>query len=148
MTRKVKGLQRILKVRDTQKKLKEIALTKAGNHCAALEHNVSRIRKLHTETLSDVEAVDADMLSARMELSGRLVDAERSIEASIETARQDFAHAERQNIAARTTFESTEKLLHSNLRKARKAEVFKTDISNNILYNIGNNKRKDRCDDY
>ncbi|MEW4466472.1 hypothetical protein AB1K62_01395 [Parasphingorhabdus sp. JC815] len=148
MTRKVKGLQRILKVRDTQKKLKEMALTKAGNHCAALEHNVRRIRKLHTETLSDVVAVDADMLAARMELAGRLVVAEQSIEASIETARQDFAHAERQNLAARTTFESTEKLFQSNLRKARKAEIFKTDVQHNLLYNIGNNKKKDRCNDY
>ena len=139
MKPKVKGLQRILKVRDTQKKLKEIALAKAGNHCVALEHNANRIRKLQTETLSDVEAINADMLSARMELSGRLVDAERSIEASIETARQDFA--------ARTTYESTEKLLHSNLRKARKAEMFKTDIRHNILYNISNNRRRDRSDD-
>tara|TARA_R110000772_G_scaffold31902_10_gene78424 strand:+ start:446 stop:892 length:447 start_codon:yes stop_codon:yes gene_type:complete len=147
MKPKVKGLQRILKVRDTQKKLKEIALAKAGNHCVALEHNANRIRKLQTETLSDVEAINADMLSARMELSGRLVDAERSIEASIETARQDFAHAERQNFAARTTYESTEKLLHSNLRKARKAEIFKTDIRHNILYNISNNRRRDRSDD-
>ena len=148
MKRKVKGLQRILKVRDTQKKLKELALAKAHNHCAVLEHNKSRIKKLHTETLSNVEAVDADMLSARMELSGRLVDAERSIEASIETARQDFAHAERQNLAARTTYESTEKLFHSSLKKARRAEIFKTDIRHNLLYNIGNNKRKDCRDDW
>lgn len=147
MKRKVKGLQRILKVRDTQKKLKEMALAKAGKHCATLEHNASRIRKLHIETLSDVEAVSADTLSARMELSGRLVDAERSIEASIETARQDFAHAERQNLAARTTYEGTEKLLQSNLRKARRAEMFKTDVRHNILYNIGNNRKKDHRDD-
>ncbi len=147
MKRKVKGLQRILKVRDTQKKLKEMALAKAGNHCAALEHNADRIRKLQIESLSDVQAVNADMLSARMELSGRLVDAERSIEASMEKARQDFAHAERQNLAARTTYEGTEKLLHSNLRKARKAEIFKTDVRHNILYNIGNNRKKDRRDD-
>lgn len=147
MKRKVKALTRILKVRDTQKKLKESALAKAGNHCATLEHNVSRIRSLQTDTLSDTEAISADMLSSRMELSGRLVDAERSIEASIETARQDFAHAERQSFAARATFESTEKLLHSNLRKARKVEIFKTDIRHNILYNIGNNRKEDRRDD-
>lgn len=144
MKRKVRGLKRILKVRDTQKKLKEIALVKAGNHCVALEHNANRIRNLQNEALSDTEAINADMLSARMELSGRLVDAERSIEASIETARQDFAHAERQNLAARKTFESTEKLLHSHLRKARKAEIFKTDVRHNILYNIDNNKKKDQ----
>ncbi|GAA0466936.1 hypothetical protein GCM10009096_04550 [Parasphingorhabdus litoris] len=148
MKRKVKGLQRILKVRDTQKKLKESALAKAGNQCAILEQNASRIRNLQNETLSGVEAIDADMLSARMELSERLVDAERSIEASMETARQDFAHAERQNLAARTTYEGTEKLLNSNLQKARKSENFKNDIRHNILYNIGNNKKKDRRDDW
>lgn len=147
MKRKIKALQRILKVRDTQKKLKESALAKAGNQCATLQHNVSRIRSLQTDTHSDTEAISADMLSSRMELLGRLVKAERSIEASMETARQDFALAERQSLAARTTFESTEKLLHSNLRKARKAEIFKTDIRHNILYNIGNNRKKDRCDD-
>ncbi|MEH6756223.1 MAG: hypothetical protein V7676_01780 [Parasphingorhabdus sp.] len=147
MTRKVKGLQRILKVRDTQKKLKESALAKANNHCVALEHSASRIRSLQTETLSHAQAIDVDMLSARMELSGRLVDAERSVEASMITARQDFAHAERQNLAARTSYEGTEKLLHSNLRKARRAEMFKTDIRHNILYNISNNKKKDRSDD-
>ncbi len=147
MKRKVKGLQRILKVRDTQKKLKESALAKAGNRCAMLQDSADRIRGLQTEIFSDVEAIDADMLSARMELSGRLVDAERSIEASMETARQEFAHAERQSLAARTTYESTEKLLQSNLRKARKAETFKTDIKHNILYNIGNNKKKDSRDD-
>lgn len=144
----MKGLQRILKVRDTQKKLKESALAKVGKHCATLEHNADRIRKLHIDTQSDVEAINADMLSARMELSGRLVNAERSIEAAIETARQDFAHAERQNLAARTTYEGTEKLLHSNLRKARKAEIFKTDVRHNILYNISNNRKKDRRDDW
>jgi hypothetical protein len=147
MKRKVRGLKRILKVRDTQKKLKEIALAKASNHCVALEHNANRIRNLQNEALSDTEAINADMLSARMELSGRLVDAERSIEASIETARQDFAHAERQNLAARTTYEGTEKLLQSNLRKARRAEMFKTDVRHNILYNIGNNRKKDHRDD-
>ncbi len=147
MKRKVKGLQRILKVRDTQKKLKESALAKAANRCASLQNSADRIRGLQTEIFSDVEAISADMLSARMELSGRLVDAERSIEASIETARQEFAHAERQSLAARSTYEGTEKLLQSNLRKARKAEIFKTDIKHNILYNIGNNKKKDRRDD-
>lgn len=148
MKRKVKGLQRILKVRDTQKKLKESALAKAGNHCVTLEHNATRIKNLQTETLSDVEAISVDMLSARMELSGRLVHAERSIEASIETARQVFAHAERQRLAARTTYEGTEKLLHSNLRKARRAETFKTDVRHNILYNIGINRKKDSRDDW
>lgn len=148
MKRKVKGLQRILKVRDTQKKLKESALAKASNHCAALEHNANRIRNLQTDTLSGFKRIDVDMLSAQMELSGRLVDAERSIEASIETARQDFAHAERQNLAARTTYDGTEKLLKNNLQKARRAEVFKTDIRHNILYNIGNNRKKDDRDDW
>ncbi|WP_422344393.1 hypothetical protein [Parasphingorhabdus sp.] len=147
MKRKVKGLQRILKVRDTQRKLKESALAKAGNHCATLQHNADRIRVLQTDILSDVEAIGADMLSARMELSGRLVDAERSIEASMETARQEFADAERQNLAARTSYESTEKLLQSNLRKVRKSENFKTDIRHNILYNIGNNRKKGDRDD-
>ncbi|QTD55456.1 hypothetical protein [Parasphingorhabdus cellanae] len=143
----MKGLQRILKVRDTQKKLKESELAKAGNHCTALQNSAARIKGLQTDIFSDVEAIDADMLSARMELSGRLVDAERSIEASIETARQEFAQAERQSLAARTTYESTEKILQSNLRKAQKAETFKADIKHNILYNIGKNKKKGRRDD-
>ncbi len=142
MKRKVKGLQRILKVRETQKKLKESALAKAGSHCATLEHNAQRIKNLHSETQSDVKAEAADMLAARMELSGRLLDAERSIERSMVTARQDFAHAERQNIAAQSTYEGTEKLLQTNMKKARKAEVFKSDVRYNILYNISKNRKK------
>ncbi|MEP3227119.1 MAG: hypothetical protein ABJO01_14165 [Parasphingorhabdus sp.] len=133
---------RILKIRDTQKRLKENALAKAGNHCAALEHNASRIRNLQTDVQAGVEAIPADMFAARMELTERLIDAEQTLSVSIETARQDFAHAERQNLAARTTYESTEKLLQSNLHKAQKAERYNADIRHNILYNIDKNKRK------
>ncbi len=148
MKRRMKGLSRILKVRDTQKKLKETALQKASNHCSALQHSATRIKNLQLETLSHADADNVDMLSARMELAGRLADAERKMEISIETARQEFAHAERQNIAARASFEGTEKLLNSKRRKVRKLEVFKTDNENNILYNIDNNKKTERHNDW
>lgn len=148
MKRRVKGLQRILKVRDTQKKLKETALQKASNHCSALEQSVMRIKSLQLETLSPAEAENADMLSAKMELASRLVDAERKMEVTIETARQDFADAERQNLAARSACEGTAKLLSSKQKKIRKATVLKADTENNILYNIDNNKRKELRNDW
>ena len=103
MKRRMKGLQRILKVRDTQKRLKETALQKAGNHCAALKHSATRIKHLHAETLSHGITEQADMLAAKMELADRLVDAQHKMDVSIETARQEFADAERQNIAAQST---------------------------------------------
>jgi len=148
MKRRMKGLQRILKVRDTQKKLKETALQKASNQCSALKNSATRIKNLQFETLSHADAENANLLSAKMELVGRLVDAERKIELSIETARQDFAHAERQNIAARATYEGTEKLLNSKRKKLQKAEIYKADNEHNILYNIDNNKRREWSDDW
>lgn len=148
MKRRMKGLQRILKVRDTQKRLKETALQKAGNHCAALKHSATRIKNLHAETLSHGIAEQADMLAAKMELAERLVDAQQKMDVSIETARQEFAHAERQNIAAQSTYEGTDKLLKSKLRKARRAEIFHADISHNMLYNIDNKRRKERRNDW
>lgn len=148
MKRRMKGLQRILKVRDTQKKLKETALQKASNQCSALKHSATRIKNLQLETLTHAEADDVDMLSAKMELVGRLADAERKMEISIETARQEFAHAERQNIAARATYEGTEKLLESKRKKIRKLEIFKADVGHNILYNIDNNKNNEQLDDW
>lgn len=148
MKRRIKGLQRILKVRDTQKKLKETALQKASNHCAALKNSATRIKSLQLETLSHAEAENVDMLSAKMELVGRLADAERRMDISIETARQEFAHAERQNIAARATYEGTEKLLNSKRKMIRKTEVFKADKDHNILYNIDNKCDEKLCDDW
>lgn len=141
MKRRMRGLQRILKVRDAQKRLKETALQKASNQCQALQHSATRIRNLQLETLSQAEADSVDMLSARMELVGRLVDAEQKMEISIESARQEFAHAERQNIAARASYEGTEKVLKSKRKKMEKLEVFKADNQHNILYNIDNNIR-------
>lgn len=141
MKRRMRGLQRILKVRDTQKRLKETALQKASNHCQALQHSATRIKNLQLETLSQAEADSVDMLSAKMELVGRLADAERKMEISIETARQEFAHAERQNIAARATYEGTEKVLKSKRKTMEKLEVFKVDNQNNILYNIDKSNR-------
>ena len=144
MKRRVKGLQRILNVRDTQKKMKERALQQASNQCTALEHSATRIKNLQMETLSHSLADDVDMLSAKMELIGRLADAETKMEQSIETARQAFAHAERQNFAARAAYEGTEKLLKSKRKKLRKMEVFKADKRNNILYNIDNIRKSGR----
>lgn len=144
MKRRMKGLQRILKVRDTQKKLKETALQKASNHCSALQQSATRIKNLQTETLSHAEADSVDMLSAKMELVGRLADAERKMELSIETARQEFAYAERQNIAARASYEGTEKLLNSKRKVQRKAEISKAENEHNILYNNDNKKRDAR----
>lgn len=148
MKRRMKGLHRILKVRDTQKKLKETALQKASNQCSALQHSATRIKNLQLETLSHADADTVDMLAAKMELVGRLADAERKMEMSIETARQEFAHAERQNIAARATYEGTEKLLESKRKQMQKLEVFKTDIHHNILYNIDNNNITGQRDDW
>ncbi|GAB5486463.1 MAG: hypothetical protein Pars2KO_00330 [Parasphingorhabdus sp.] len=141
MKRRVKGLQRILKVRDTQKKMKETALQKASNQCFALEHSVTRIKNLQMETMSQSDADNVDMLSARMELIGRLTDAERKMEISIETARQEFARAERQNIAARAVYEGTEKLLNSKQKKMKKLETFKADNRYNLLYSNDNNRK-------
>ncbi|MEP3452371.1 MAG: hypothetical protein ABJN65_06080 [Parasphingorhabdus sp.] len=103
---------------------------------------------MQLETLSQADANNVDMLSARMELAGRLADAERRMEISIETARQEFAQAERQTLAARASYEGTEKLLDSKRRRVRKLEVFKADNEHNILYNIDNNRKSKRHKDW
>lgn len=141
-------MQRILKVREAQRKLKERALQAAGNHWATLEQSAIRIKLLYAETLSHSEAEDVDTLSAKMELANRLVDAEQKMEVSIETARQDFAHAERQNFAARATYDGAEKVLNSKVKKARRAREFRTQIDHNILYNMDNKRKKDRRNDW
>lgn len=146
MKRRMKGLQRILKVRDTQKKLKEAALQKAGNHVSALENSATRIKYLQTETLAQDRGGSASQLSAKMELAGRLINAECKMEVSIESARQEFAYAERQNLAARLTYDGTEKLLNSTVKRVRKAETFKGELDNNLLYNIDNNRKKESND--
>ena len=85
---------------------------------------------------------------AKLELSDRLLEASRVLDVSIQTARQDFSAAERQSFAARRVHDGTEKLLKSKVSTLRKAEVFQTDVSNNILYNIGNVRKKERRNDW
>lgn len=147
MKQRIKGLERILKVRDTQKKQAETELLKASNRCSLLENNLRRVKYLQGETSTGSPYSEASFLAAKGELADRLVKAERILERSIETARQDFARAERQNFAARSTYDGTEKLLDTELIQAKKSAVLKSNIQNNILYNIDNNRKKDRHDD-
>ena len=148
MRRRVKGLQRVLKVRDTQKRLKERALMQAGSHYALMENNAQRIKNLHIETHQSGVAVTAGLLAAKMELSDRLLDASHVVEASVQSAMQSLAAAERQNFAAQAIHDGTEKLLNAKLSLLRKAKARQEDSSNNILYNIDNYIKKERCDDW
>ncbi len=148
MKRRVRGLRRVLKVRDTQKRLKERALIQAGSHYALLENNVQRIKSLHAETHQSEVAVTAGLFSAKMELSDRLMEASRVVELSAQAAMQVLAAAERQNFAAQAIHDGTEKLLKSKVSILRKAETRQEDTSSNILYNIDNYKKKEHRDDW
>lgn len=148
MRRRVKGLQRVLKVRETQKRLKERAMMRASSHCASLENNAQRIRNLHAETHHTEATGTADLFAAKMELSDRLLKASDIVAASVGAARQDFATAERQNFAARAVHDGTEKLLQSKLSVLRKMENRRSDISINMLYNIDNYKKKEPRNDW
>ncbi len=148
MKRHVRGLRRVLKVRDTQKRLKERALIQAGSHCASLENNAQRIKSLHAETHKDELAVTADLFAAKMELSDRLLEASCVIDVSVEAARQTLAAAERQNIAAQAIHDGTERLLKSKVSILRKFENRQADISSNALYNIDNYKKKECPNDW
>ena len=148
MKRRVRGLRRVLKVRETQKRLKERALMQAGSHCAFLENNAQRIKNLHAETHTSEVAETAGAFAAKMELSDRLLDASLVVEVSVQAAMQNLAAAERQNFAAQAIHDGTEKLLKSKVSTLRKTQTRQTDISNNILYNIDNNKKRERRDDW
>ena len=148
MKRRVKGLKRVLKVRETQKRLQERALQRASNHCSSLENNAQRISRLHAETHESDPVPIADLFSAKMELSDRLLDASHVVAVSVQVARQDFARAERQNFAARAVHDGTERLLQSKLSLLRKMENRRTDMSINILYNIDNYKKKEPRNDW
>lgn len=119
----------------------------AGNHCASMENNARRIRALHAETHESDAAVTADIFASKMELSDRLLEATRMVEASVQTARQDLAAAERQNFAAQALHDGTERLLKSKVSILRKTANRKADSSSNMLYNIDNHKKKERRDD-
>ena len=148
MRRRVAGLRRVLKVRDTQKRLKERALMRAGSHYALLENNAQRIRHLHSETHRSEAAVTAGLLAAKMELSDRLLEASHVVEQSVQAAMQSLAAAERQNFAAQAIHDGTEKLLNAKVSLLRKAASRQQDASSNILYNIDNHRKKERCDDW
>ena len=148
MKRRVRGLRRVLKVRDTQKRLKERALMRAGSHYALVESNAQRIRNLHSETHQSEAAVTAGFLAAKMELSDRLLDASHVVEVSVQAAMQSLAAAERQNLAAQAIHEGTEKLLKAKVSILRKTEARQEDATSNILYNIDNYRKKERCDDW
>jgi hypothetical protein len=148
MKRRVRGLRRILKVRDTQKRLKERALMRAGSHYAFLEGNAEKIRNLRAETHQNDVAVTAGLFAAKMELSDRLREASRVVDVSVQAAMQILAAAERQNFAAQAIHEGTEKLLKSKVSMLRKTEAKQEDASSNILYNIDNYRKKERCDDW
>ena len=135
MKRRLQKMKRILSVRDTQMKLSEHELAIAGHRYRMLEENAERIRQLQSNTQSDDQEQHADMLSARMELFGRLMQAERRMAVSISEARENLAGAERQNLAARANFESTEKLFETQRKTARKRHVFKANNQINLLYN-------------
>ena len=138
----------MLKVRDTQKRLKERALMRAGSHYALVESNAQRIRNLHSETHQSEAAVTAGFLAAKMELSDRLLDASHVVEVSVQAAMQSLAAAERQNFAAQAIHEGTEKLLKAKVSILRKTEARQEDATSNILYNIDNYRKKERCDDW
>lgn len=148
MKRRVKGLQRVLKVRETQKRLKERELLRASSHCASLENNAQRIKKLHAETHHIDATGTADLFAAKMELSDRLLEASRSVAVSVGAARQDFARAERQNFAARAVHDGTEKLLKSKVSVLRKMENCRSDLSTNMLYNIEKYRKKEHRNDW
>lgn len=148
MKRRVRGLQRVLKVRETQKRLKERELVRASSHCASLENNAQRIKRLHAETHHNDAMGTADLFAARMELSDRLLEASRSVAVSMGVARQDFARAERQNFAARAVRDGTEKLLRSKVSVLRKMENSRSDISANMLYNTDKYKKKESRNDW
>jgi hypothetical protein len=148
MRRRVRGLRRVLKVRDTQKRLKERALIQAGSHYALLENNAQRIRSLHSETHQSEVAVTAGLLASKMELSDRLLDASHVVDVSVQAAMQSLAAAERQNFAAQAIHDGTEKLLNAKISLLRKADARQQDVSSNILYNIDNHRKKERCDDW
>ena len=120
----------------------------AGNHCASLENNAQRIKNLHAETRQNDMAVTAGSLAAKMELSDRLLKASYVVEESVQVAMQNLAAAERQNLAAQAIHDGTEKLLKSKISMLRKRDTRQQDISSNILYNIGNYKRRERRDDW
>lgn len=148
MKRRIRGLKRVLKVRETQKRLQERALMQAGSHCALMENNAQRIRSLHAETHQSEAAATAGLLAAKMEISDRLLEASHVIDISVEAAMQKLAAAERQNLAAQAIHDGTEKLLKSKVSMLRKHEVRREGVSTNILYNISNFKNKERCDDW
>lgn len=148
MKRRVRGLRRVLKVRDTQKRLKERALMRAGSHYALVESNAQRIRNLHSETHQSEAAVTAGFLAAKMELSDRLLDASHVVEVSVQAAMQSLAAAERQNFAAQAIHEGTEKLLKAKVSILRKTEARQEDATSNILYNVDKYRKKERCDDW
>ena len=138
MNRRLQKMKRILSVRDTQMKLSEHELAIAGNRYRMLEENAQRIRQLQSNTQSDDQEQHADMLSARMELFGRLMQAERRMAVSISEARENLAGVERQNLAARANFESTEKLFETQRKHARKTHGLKANNQINLLYNSKN----------
>lgn len=148
MKRRVRGLRRVLKVRDTQKRLKERALIQAGSRYTLLENNAQRIKSLHAETHKSEVAVTARLFAAKMELSDRLMEASRVVEVSVQAAMQNLAAAERQNFAAQAIHDGTEKLLKSKVSMLRKTEARQEDASSNILYNIDNYRKKEHRDDW
>ncbi|QJB68021.1 hypothetical protein [Parasphingorhabdus halotolerans] len=148
MKQRVRALRRILKVRNTQKRLKERALMRAGSHYAFLESNAQRIRNLRAETHESEVVLTAGLFAAKMELSDRLMEASRVVEVSVQAAMQILAAAERQNSAAQAIHEGTEKLLKSKVSILRKMENRQADVSSNILYNIENYRKKESCDDW
>ncbi len=145
MKRRLAKMKRILSVRDTQMKLSEHELAKAGHRYRMLEENAERIRKLQTATRIETAEQHADMLSAGMELFGRLMQAESNMAVSISEAREDLAGAERQNLAAKANFESTEKLFENQRKHASKTATFKANNQINLLYN--NKNMETRNDD-
>tara|TARA_R110002124_G_scaffold228047_1_gene393439 strand:- start:27 stop:467 length:441 start_codon:yes stop_codon:yes gene_type:complete len=142
MKQRVRGLRRVLKVRDTQKRLKERALMQAGSHCASMEDNARKIKSLHAETHKSEAAVTAGSLAAKMEISDRLLEASHVVEISVQAAMQNLAAAERQNFAAQAIHDGTEKLLKSKVSMLRKRDVRQADSSSNLLYNINNYKKR------
>ncbi|WP_339827516.1 hypothetical protein [uncultured Parasphingorhabdus sp.] len=148
MKQRVRGVRRVLKVRDTQKRLKELALLQAGSHCASMEDSAKRIKRLHAETHRSETAVTAGSLAAMMELSDRLLEASDVVEVSVQNAMQNLAAAERQNLAAQVIHDGTERLLKSKVSMLRKMDARQADYSGNMLYNIVNYQNKERSDDW
>jgi len=111
MKRQLATHKRILKVRETLRRVAIGRAMDARGQLEGLEQRSSQLSKLRLTMFENMNCAEGHLLAARMELGHRLIGADNQVSLAVVDARQAVAEKDRQTIAAHIERDAMRKLI-------------------------------------